>query len=54
MCLLLKLISDAGHSNELWSSFPVAVLMKASFMKGLDSFATAHEETLKVIFSRID
>ena len=65
MCLLLELceafiwaaISEAGNSNELilcsrgnsGSSFPVLVLMRASFIIALDGFATALEETFKVL-----
>jgi hypothetical protein len=60
MCLLLEVcvISEAGNSHELilcsrgnsGSSFPVAVLMRASLIKELDGFfATALEETFKVL-----
>ena len=56
-------ISEAGNSNERIlcsrgnsvSCFPVAVLMRASFIIALDGFATALEETLKVLeMFRID
>ena len=65
MCLLLELceafiwvaISETGNSNELilcsrgnsGSSFPVAVLRRVSFIIVLDGFATALEETFKVL-----
>ena len=49
--------AEAGNSNELTlcsrgksgSSFPVVVLMSASFIIALDGFATALEETFKVL-----
>jgi hypothetical protein len=53
----------AGNSNELilysrgssGSSFPVAVLMRGSFIIVLDGFVTALEETFKVLeMLRID
>ena len=57
-------ISEAGNSNKLilcstgnsGSSVPVAVLMRASFIRVLDGFfATALEETFKVLkIFRID
>jgi hypothetical protein len=65
MCPLLELceafiwaaIAEAGNSNELilcsrgnsGSSFPVAVLMRTSFIVVLDVFATALEETFNVL-----
>ena len=50
-------ISETGSSNELilcsrgnsGSSFPVAVFMRVSFIIALDGFATALEETFKVL-----
>ena len=56
-------ISEAGNSNEHIAcsrgnsgiSFPVAVLMRASFIIVLDSFSIALEETFKVLeMFRID
>ena len=50
-------ISEAGYFNELilysrgssGSSFPLAVLLRASFIIALDGFATALEETFNVL-----